>query len=197
MTNEIYEMKIEIAQRKHKTIVVKLIADAFATDPQIVVYTDGNQQKIELIASRAFEICMKYNTVFITDDLNAVAICHPSVHSDFSFRILWENIKFPFVFGINSLSKLMKIEKMIFAKKQTPQSGLYLWFLAANPAHKGQGHGSMLLNYLDKMTDYKEIILETSNTNNIPYYQKRGYEKYDFLEVNTTLSITLFKKNIA
>jgi ribosomal protein S18 acetylase RimI-like enzyme len=189
-------MEIEIAQRKHKKLIVELIANAFAIDPQIVYYTNGNRSKIELIAKLAFETCMIAKGIYITDDLNAVAICYPSTQNNFSFRVLWENLKFPFVFGLKSLSTMMNVEKMVIAKRQKPEKGLYLWLLAADPAHKGKGHGTALLNYLDNMANFKEIILETSNNENLGYYQKRGYKLYDELRVNEDLNISFFKKSL-
>lgn len=188
-------MNILIAERKHKQIVVELVTDAFAKDPQIVTYTNGKRSKIKLIASLAFEICIKSNSIFLTKDLKAVAVCHPSIHKDVGARIFWENFKFPFVFGINSLNKMLKIEKEIIDKRRLPKNGLYLWLLATDPAYKGKGHGSLLLNYLTKLNSFEEIILETSNIQNVAFYEKRAFTKYDFIKIKNQLPIYFFTSN--
>ncbi|MBP6411713.1 MAG: GNAT family N-acetyltransferase [Pseudarcicella sp.] len=174
-------MKIITAQRRHKKRVIQLITDAFSEDPQILNYCNGKINRIKLIAALAFETSIINNMVFLTEDLNAMAICYSATQHLLNARVLFTNLKFPFVFGLRPLLRMLKTENQIHKKRDSSTKGLYLWLLAASPESKGQGLGGFLLQHIFDLKGYNKLILETSNKANISFYEKRGFVKSDLL----------------
>lgn len=186
-----------LAQREHQTVVINLICEAFRQDPQFLAYTQGKPARIALIARLAFETCLATKTIFLTDDLNAVVLCKPSVGGWFNPRAWLIQGVFPFVFGVASLRKLMLIENTLEKKRQHSKNGLYIWMLATSPLHQGQGLGSNLLDYITTLIphNYSDIFLETSQASNVHYYAKRGYVLYHQLDIDRDLSIMFMRKS--
>ena len=82
--------------------------------------------------------------------------------------------------GIERALKILKRESKI--KQFHPHDQfVYLWFIGVHPHHQGNGCGTKLLNEVLEKYD-KEIYLETSTVNNIPWYKKFGFEIYN--EIN-------------
>ena len=184
------------AERKHQACVVALICSAFKQDPQLLAYTNGDLAKMRLIACLAFETCLASNTIFMTDDLNAVALCKPSVGSDFYLKPLLVNLKFPFVFGFKPLLNLMQIEAALEKTRKKSTGGLHIWLLATDPAQQGKGLGSQLLTYIDALlpNTLTEIFLETAKESNMLYYAKRGYVLYDTIAPVPQLKVFFMRK---
>jgi len=187
------------AQRQHQTVVINLICEAFRQDPQFLAYTQGKPARISLIARLAFETCLATNTIFLTDDLNAVVLCKPSIGGQFNLRAWLIQGVFPFVFGLTSLRKLIHIENILEKNRQHSKNGLYIWMLATNPMHQGKGLGSTLLDYIDTLTphNFSDIFLETCRISNVHYYRKRGYVLYHQLNIEPDLNIMFMRKSSA
>lgn len=189
------------AEKKHQARAIELICSAFSQDPLLSTYTNNKHSRMQLIARLAFETSLANNAIFMTDDLNAVAMCKHSKSKVFNLNILWITFLFPFVFGIKPFIDLIKIESQIEKHRQTSATGLYIWMLATDPAKQGQGHGSNLLNHIDSLISSKftEVILETSRESNIHYYAKRSYVLYDMIgpapKIAPQLKIFYMRKN--
>ncbi len=185
-----------LAQRHHQSMVIDLISNAFSRDPQFLAYTQGKQARVRLIIKLAFETCIATHTIYLSDDLQAVALCKPASRSGFNIRALLINMQFPFIFGITSLRNLLRIESAIENKRQTCENCLYIWMLATHTKAQGKGIGSQLLNDIHALCEKNNapILLETSKASNVQYYAKRGYTLYDELNSAPNLTIYLMKK---
>jgi ribosomal protein S18 acetylase RimI-like enzyme len=186
------------AQRHHEQTVLDLIGRCFRNDPQFLAYTQGHPAKIRLIARLIFETCLASNTIFLTDDLNAVALCKPGGKPPISLRVLWLQFLFPFVLGPRLLMRLMRIEHALEKQRQLQTNDLYVWLLATHPAQQGKGLASQLLAQISQRmpNPYSAIVLETSTASNRDYYTKRGYQGYHAIEFDHDLSIFMMRKTI-
>ena len=184
------------AQKQHQARVIDLICYAFKDDPQLLAYTNGEPAKMRLIARLAFETCLASNTIFLTDDLNAVALCKPSIGKGFYVKPFLINLMFPFVFGFKPLKNLMRIESVLEKTRQKTKDSLYIWMLATDPKQQGKGLGSLLLNHVDDLlpNTYPTIFLETAKESNMLYYTKRGYVLYDLMTLAPNLKVFFMRK---
>ncbi len=184
------------AERKHQARVIELICSAFIQDPQLLAYTNGDAAKMRLIAHLTFETCLASNTVFMSDDLNAVALCKPSISSGFHLKPLFINLKFPFVFGLQPMLNLMRIETALKKIRKKSTRGLYVWMLATDPVQQGKGLAGKLLNDIDALLPniFNEIFLETAKESNMLYYAKRGYVLYNTIVPAPQLKVFFMHK---
>lgn len=184
------------AERHHQNLVLDLICTAFRDDPQFLAYTDGHPAKIRLIARLIFETCLASNTIFLTEDLNAVALCKTAKLSRPQMSVLRIQAMFPFILGPKLFLRLLRIENALEKKRLLQDNQLYIWLLATHPEHQGKGLASGLLEHINKLMalSYKTILLETSKPSNLDYYQKRGYQMYDRMAFDHKLTIYFMRK---
>ena len=82
----------------------------------------------------------------------------------------------------------MKRESKI---KKLQCSGLsyYLWFIGVDPAEQGKGIGSQLLGEVisEGSETGRQVLLETSNVQNVKWYRKFGFEVYKKLDLGYLL----------
>lgn len=67
----------------------------------------------------------------------------------------------------------------------------YLALIGVEPTQQGQGYGSFLMQQVLKQCDRDRIpaYLESSNPNNIPFYQRHGFEVVGTIQAGTSPSI--------
>ena len=194
-------MKIIKANWADKEIVVSILRESFAQDPQInyIVGEGGNKEKrFKRLMSYGFEQAIVNGKVELTEDKKAVAIWRNHHSNKMTIRLLIENIRFLIDFGFNRLATISKMEKTIGANYPKDDSFYYLWFIGTLPQMQGKGYASKLLNsWLEKAQKERvEVYLETSTESNLAYYQKKGFELYDkiMLEGENPLLVYLMKK---
>lgn len=185
------------AQRQHRSIVIRLICQAFKQDPQFLAYTHGNLGSIQLIAKLAFETCIASKTIYLSDDLNAVALCKPTSGKILNLRVWSIQFLFPLILGVKGLLKLMRIESALAKKRLDFPNGLYIWMIATQPEMQGKGIASQLLREIDKAcaNKYTHFTLETSKPSNIGFYKNQGYVLFDELKIDADLTIYFMKKH--
>lgn len=189
------------ATRQHQKLVLDLISAAFHDDPQFLAYTKGHPAKIRLIALLIFETCLASNTIFLNEDLNAVALCKPAQPSRPQLsisllRVMWIKLMFPLTLGPTLFLRLLRIEHALEKKRPLQGNQLYVWLLATHPKHQGKGLASGLLEEVNALipSTYHGILLETAKLSNVAYYAKRGYQIYDEIEFGQDLTVFFMHK---
>ena len=137
----------------------------------------------------SFDICMEFGDVFLTENGEACAlILYPHLKK-FSFYALWLDIKLIFTaITIWGVAKTLKRESKLKAV-QPKEPMAYLWFIGVNQSYQHKGTGSNLLKAVIEYAHKKElpVFLETSTTENLPWYNRFGFQIYSELELDYKL----------
>jgi len=190
------------ATRADKSRVLEILTEAFWNDPHIIWFTGNGPKKkkrIKTMMSHAFESAILRGEVYLTTDQQAVAIWRNSENSGFTFRQLLENIKFLAHFGLKKVKAIGALEKKLKAGYPKNEPYHYLFILGTSNKGRGKRLSSLLMNFILAESDAKGIptYLETSNIDNIPIYNKKGFIRYGTLDVdgNDPVTINLMVRN--
>ena len=86
----------------------------------------------------------------------------------------------PFRFGLEAFRRVTDCEDYTAGvhKRNMPNPHYYLWILAVDPAHQRRGIGKSLMTHGLEMARQtgKPVYLETHDPNNIPYYERLGFD---------------------
>ncbi|MEN7551641.1 GNAT family N-acetyltransferase [Rapidithrix thailandica] len=182
-----------LADHSCKSLVVDILSKSFDKNQSILyVVKDGvsRARNIRKLMEYSFNICLEYGEVWLSEDRKACClILLPDRKKSSVKRIFWE---VQLAFHINVL-KTLKREARI--KKYHPDIPFcYLWFIGVDPASQGQGIGSQLLEEVIREYEKRErpVYLETSTLQNIPWYEKAGFEV--FREVELSYKLFLLKR---
>lgn len=189
------------ANRTDKAIVIDILSESFAKEPQInyIVGEGGNKEKrIKRLMSYGFEQAMVNGKVELSEDKKAVAIWRNHHSNKMTWRLLIENIRFVLDFGFKRLGTISKMEKAIQANYPQNDTFYYLWFIGTLPDSQGKGYAFNLLQpWFEKAKKEQiEIYLETSTDYNLSFYKKKGFEIYNSVTLEGVKSqmIYLLKK---
>ena len=185
------------AQRSDKATVTEILRNSFANDPHInwLVGKGRNRQKrINRLMSYAFEHCLINGSIQLTEDKKAVTLWKNQQSCRMSLRLLIDNIRFLFDFGLRRIIRISQMEKEV--SKWYPKDSFYhyLWFIGTQPSEQGKGYGSALLRpELKKAAEEQQAVyLETTTETNLSYYRKKGFILYDKIATNGTDPLTIF-----
>ena len=184
------------AQRNDKAVVTEILRDSFANDPHInwLVGKGRNEQKrINRLMSYAFEHCLINGFIQLTEDKKAVALWKNQQSRRMSLRLLVENIRFLFDFGLRRIIRISRMEKEVSKRYPKDSFYRYLWFIGTQPSEQGKGYGSALLQpELKKAAEEQQAVyLETTTETNLSYYRKKGFVLYDKIMLNGTDPLTV------
>ncbi|MGL4631940.1 MAG: GNAT family N-acetyltransferase [Leadbetterella sp.] len=190
-------MKIIKATSADKQVIVDILCQAFAEEPQTLYMLGegGNKQKrLARLMSYAFEKAMVNGKVELTEDKKAAAIWRNHHSQKWSFRLLIETLLFLKDFGFRRLSRITKMENSIVAHYPKEDTFYYLWILGTSPSVQGLGYGSALMKpWIEKsQKEQIQIYLETSTESNLSFYQKKGFTKYEQIILEGTNNQEVF-----
>ncbi|RYE14176.1 MAG: GNAT family N-acetyltransferase [Sphingobacteriaceae bacterium] len=175
------------AKRNDKQLVVAILSDSFDENQSvnyIVTQDDQRKVRIKALMDYSFEMCYRFGTVYLSDDGKACALILYPNQKKVSFQSLWLDVKLVFnAIGLSRAIKAIRRESAI--KGNYPKEPIYyLWFLGVSSADQNNGLGTRLLNEIinDSERQKKPVYLETSTLQNIPWYQKNGFEIYKELD---------------
>lgn len=175
------------AERKDKPIVIDILSDAFDENQSvnyIVTQDEHKKVRIRALMNYSFEICYRFGAVYFSNDKSACALVLYPDQKKFSVATTWLDLKLVFnAIGLRRAGKAMSRESAI--KSNYPKEPIYyLWFLGVLNPHQHTGVGTQLLKEVikDSQTQKRPVYLETSTLNNIPWYQKNGFEIYNELD---------------
>ncbi|MBC8186108.1 GNAT family N-acetyltransferase [candidate division KSB1 bacterium] len=126
---------------------------------------------------------LRYGEVYTTSEISGVIFTLPPSHTKLS---LWGYIRngfllTPLKLGLRNYKRSMECENFVgYTHEQLMKDRLhyYLWGLAVDPVQKAKGVGAALMQPVLTKADVKKlpVYLETHDENNVPYYQKYGFE---------------------
>lgn len=181
---------IRKATKQDRDKIIEILVSSFQDNLSVnyVIKNNHSVKAIEALMAYSYDMCMKFGEVLITENRDACALLLFS--NEKKMVITWD-IKLALrAIGINRIFKVLSRESKI--KSKHPKNRyLYLWFIGVDPKYQKCGIGSMLLSKVINLADDNDldIYLETSTKSNIPWYLKNGFEIYDNLDFDYTLSL--------
>ncbi|MBI9033065.1 MAG: GNAT family N-acetyltransferase [Bacteroidales bacterium] len=174
---------IQTASRSDRKKVIELLTSAFLTDRSIrwvVGDRKCSKSHVRKLIDYAFRLSYIQNGILRTFDNKAAAIIMYPHSQKYRLRDMFLDLKLGVrVIGIRRISEVLKREEAI--KKHHPKENfLYLWYLGVESQLQRSGLGSNMLDEIHRIADKQQlpIYLETSTPENIPFYERNGYEVY-------------------
>lgn len=175
-----------------KRLVVDILTASFLNNKSvnyIIPQDEIRLYRIQELMAYSFDICSLFGEVMISEDKKACALILYSEQKKTTIKSIWLNIKLVMnCIGIRNIFKVLGRERKI--KSIQPKNRMaYLWFIGVIPAYQHFGLGSRLMKeIIEKCTlDKRPIYLETSTTENLPWYKKFGFEIYNEFDFSYTL----------
>ncbi len=172
--------------------VVDILTRAFDTNKSVnsVIKQDKHRvNRMKELMTYSFEVCFQFGEVFLSSDNKACALALlPDQKRTTIKSLLWDARLIYKSIGITNVTKVLKRELEI--RKMYPKEPMYhLWFGGVDPKYQHQGIGTKLLNDLIQkaVSSGRSIFLETSTIENLPLYQRCGFEIYQELELGYKL----------
>ncbi len=190
-------MNIIDAQRKDKTRVIEILSKSFQNDPQINYILGSNvnhNKKMKRLMAYSFEFGLANGKVEISEDKNSVAIWKSSNSKKMTINLFYESILFFFAFGWSGIKRISAMEKKIAAFYPDKTIFNYLWILGTNPNEQGKGYGTAILSKAINNFEQNKvpIYLETSTDSNLYYYQRKRFELYHSMILDTKTQLKTY-----
>jgi len=177
---------------KDREQVVRLLQQAFKDNQSVnyIIRQDTDKaRRIIALMEYSFDICFYYGEVYLSEDRSACALLLPPKSKRTDLRSIWLDVRLILkVIGVERLRIALKREAVI-KEKQIKGDIQYLWFIGVDPLKQHQGAGSSLLKQVLVKSDQESlpVCLETSTLENLPWYEKFGFEIYDELDLGYRL----------
>lgn len=184
------------ASYNDKSLVVDILTKSFDTNKSVnyVVKQDKKREKrIRKLMVYSFELCWNSGEIYLTPDKNGVALISLPHTKKTSFQTIFQDLNLAISsIGITRIPKILKMESSI--KEHYPKCLMYISFIGVVPECQRKGIGSALLSNIIGLSNERKLplYLETSMSENIPFYIKHNFELYHQLEPEHT--IYMFKR---
>lgn len=173
-------MNILKATQDDIPILSKVLCEAFINDPMINTIVKNDKQKMVRMEI-FFNIMLKYalskGYLYTNDKKNCCAAwIKPEYYDDASYIKLTNIISWIKVIGFDRVLKVLRVYYNL-SKYQPKFKNYYLMFLGIQPEIQGKGLGSQIMKPMIEISDNESmpIYLETSNKNNVSFYQKLNF----------------------
>jgi len=180
--------KVEIIKLDPRQIKMAsdVLSASFFDYPMFTFYFPDPKRRTRYLSwyfRNVLNCALRYGDVYTTFELSGVIFTLPPDHTKIS---IWEYIQngfflTPFMLGFRNYRHSMDCESFVEdtqekLMKNRPHD--YLWGLAVDPSQQVKGIGAALMQpVLAKADDRKmPVYLETHDENNVPYYQKYGFD---------------------
>lgn len=163
----------------------RLLARAFHKD-ELTTFINGDtrngQAKLDWFMRTTFRMAALYGTCLGTTEKDGVLMMLPADQTKMTLGKLYRSglIAAPFRMGWAPFSRMMRL--MDFAEKEhkaaVPSDHYYVMTVGVLPERQGMGVGKKLMTKALETVDAKRLpcYLETQNKNNVPFYQKLGFD---------------------
>lgn len=192
---------MKLAKATDKEKVLRILCESFDKNPRVnfILKQDHRKsQRLRALAEYAFEIGLRRNGIFLTDDNLGLAILFPSQRWKLSLYEHWLQIKMALrCFSIERLPLVHKVENVFQANRTKQENYLYFWFFGVANEALGSGDARELIHYafdLSAKTNLP-IYLETSLERNTRIYARYGFQIYNKVNVqNSNLCLWYMKR---
>jgi GNAT superfamily N-acetyltransferase len=173
------------AQYSDKKLITNILTEAFDSNISVnyVVRQDKKRKlRILRLMEYTFDICWEFGEVYLTSGRNGAVLIQLPHAKKTSLKSIFRDIRLVLcAIGIRKALKVLKMESKI--KEHYPSRLMYISFIGILPNHQGKGIGSELMQeILYTATENKiPVYLETSMSENIPFYAKFNFEMYHTL----------------
>jgi ribosomal protein S18 acetylase RimI-like enzyme len=168
------------ATRADFPYLANVLMRAFATDPfHLWLFPDESirrESQLRLFA-QVLPIYERYGVVYTTDDRSGAALWDPPRDGGPSLKELGAFVVHVLpVFGLRALRIAQGMAPMAAMHPKEPH--WYLSILGTDPAHQRSGVGAALLRPVLERCDKEgtAAYLEASRIENVPYYERFGFE---------------------
>ena len=182
-------MRVVKFNKAHFTDMLAIAFENNQSANYIVQQDRKRGQRIKRLMAYAHVVCERCGKVLTTVDGYSCALILFPDQKEFSLSTLVLDLKLILgVIGIQNPFKVLRIEKLI-NQQHSEKFIYYLWFIAVDPKHQGEGMGTELLKKLiaDANSMQRSFYLETLTLKNISWYQKPGFQIYDELDIGYRL----------
>jgi len=173
------------AKRDDIPILINILTPPFSTNLSVnrcVKQDDKRLQRIKNQIRYISKISIRNNLAFVNTTKTAVMLCNLS--NGRKANIL-DDLYFIFkVSGLKLGLQLLKREKLL--KQLHPKTNYcHLWFIGVKNEAQGNGIGTKMISYLKQKCQEKSlpIYLETSNPDNLKFYEKNGFKLYKTIKL--------------
>ena len=180
------------ARYADKAFIVSILLASFDQNSSvnyIIKQDNKRQERIKGLMNYSFNLCFRFGSIFYSEDKKACAlILFPEQKKTDLKSIL---LDITFILSSLDFSHLKKAfgRGAKIKKLQLKGPASYLWFIGVEPSEQGRGVGSRLLQ--DVLVDLEmkghPILLETSNLQNVNWYEKMGFTVYDQMDLGYIL----------
>jgi len=178
---------------------VQILSKSFDSNKSVEYVIKGGPKRrtqIRALMEYAFDMCMLFGEVYISDDKKACALILLPYKKKLTLKSIELDIKILFFCsGIKKLSKVLKREEAI--RDFHPENKYaHLWFLGVLPQEQRKGYGSKLLAELTASYSKRHlpVYLETSTRSNLPWYARHGFTLVK--ELRLGYSLFILKKDL-
>jgi len=179
-----------LATRQDKSLLVHLLSQAFAANGSVnyvVGNGDGQLKRIRALMEYSVEVCFRFGNVYLDEDRAACALVLYPHHKRTTLKSVALDVQLALrAIGWRRVWRVLRREAQI--KKIQPKEDMaYLWFIGVDPVRQHAGIGSTLLQSVIDVAsrDGLPVYLETSVTENLPWYQRFGFTIYGSLDMGS------------
>jgi ribosomal protein S18 acetylase RimI-like enzyme len=171
------------ASLQDKDLMISILSKAFMEEKSVnymIKHDEKKNSRVCALVSYSIDVCNMFGELWLSDNREACALIlyHSQVKTNIKTILL--DLKFVTrVCGFGGALKMLKWATML--KKTMPAKDItYLWFIGVNPVHQHKGTGSRLLTEILEQSERKAmpVYMETSTIENLPWYDKYGFEIY-------------------
>lgn len=171
-----------------KATVIDILSESFESNKSVsyVVKQDNKKdQRVRALMAYSFDRCLEFGHVWLNESKSGCALILDPAKEKLTIRSIMRDLRLAFeVIGPLRVKNVLVREGKV-KSRHPKQRFLYLWYIGVKNTQQKQGQGSMLLKeiheWCNKMN--KDLYLETSTSENIPFYKKFGYEIYDQIDI--------------
>lgn len=171
------------ATTENRASVIDILSQAFDANQSVnyIIRQDSRRaSRIRALIAYSYDICSMFGEVILSEDQNACALIFYPDKKRTTLRSTLLDLKLIITsIGIRNVYRTLRREALL--KRVRPDESMcYLWFIGVKPVFQHRGMGSRLLKSIieNSAQEKRPVYLETSTRENLPWYEKLGFETY-------------------
>jgi ribosomal protein S18 acetylase RimI-like enzyme len=186
---------------------IKIFADAFKDDPMNLLIFKKESNRLEMVEAiyRFVLSCIVPEQGLILKGLEyngklvgAVIITEPGNKREWTPFLIEEGKRLGLKTGDGYVKLIREYVQKTF-KYRPKMPHFYINELAVSPEFQGKGYGKALMEYAENISgkhlSYRVIALDTSNPENVKFYERLGYEVTKKFRFHGIKGFSMVKKN--